>query len=190
MGKSFEKLRLPTDRKEVILKTVTQLDDEAWLLAKRNYNSPYRPSQKEAPDYYDGFLNLRRQRARDDPQRLHMGIWDISTHDLIVFTGFVSLQANKKARDFSTVNCTIVEGFRERGYATTALQAIMKFGREHLDIETFKAVVPISNEAGQNLALQLGFELEGEMDRRLTYVLPPLPDIPVAMPPASDAKAA
>lgn len=185
----FESLRLPTERQGVILKTATILDDEAWLLAKRHYKHRSRPRERNAPEYYYEFSDLRRRRSLEDPQKLNMGIWDTDTYGLIVFAGFVSLQTNTNSRDFGRLDCNIVEQYRRSGYATTALQAIMKFGREYLDIDTFKGVVPKSNQAGHILAAKLEFEVAEEMHRRFTYILtPPAPiDTPLAAMPDSKA---
>ncbi len=182
MTKGFEKLILPTELNEVRLKSVTPLDYEAWLIQKRKYkNYPLRPSEVNAPDYYD-HLDLCKRRNREDPQKLQMSIWDIKTFGSILFMGFVGLQTNRDAKDFGTLDCTVIESFRHLGYATTALRALIKFGREYLDIDTYKGVVTNSNHAGQGLAEKLGFELEGEMYRRKTYILPPSTELEPSTP--------
>lgn len=168
-------LKIPTERDGVILKAVTALDDEAYVLLGRPFRHPAKPSHPTAPDH-EAFMRLRKIHKNETFDKLNMGIWDIKSFDLKVFTGYVELRPDNKAEHTATVGCIIAERYRQFGYATTALRAIMQYGRQHLDIETYRAEVGTSNLPSQHMVERLGFECVGESYQRLSYVLNQIPE--------------
>lgn len=172
MAETDKLIRVKTDRDGIILKTVTELDDAAWFIVNRPYVHPLPPSAKEAPDYI-AFSRLRWQRRKDDPSTVRMGIWDAKRFKRPIFAGYVELHRKSEPDGTAQVGCIVAETYRGYGYATTALQAIMKYGRENLDLETYKAEVREANYASREMVEKLGFEVVRENLGTLTYALGP-----------------
>jgi len=117
------------------------------------------------PDRHDfGFLQLRRNQAREDPAS---EAWLPSAIALdgrmvghIGFHGPPGVNGPKKA-DALEVGYTVFEPFRRQGYATEAVQAILAWARDEHSVRAFIASVSPANEPSLALVRRLGFHQTG-----------------------------
>lgn len=65
----------------------------------------------------------------------------------------------------------IEEGFRRRGYAKEAAQAMLAYAKECLEFARIALVTSCGNGASRSLALRLGFQREYGLEKKLSKVL-------------------
>lgn len=158
-------IQIPTSRRGIILSSVTDHEHRGWLLINRNFGHPLQPDQRGAPDYF-AFQDLRKQWSKTEPDQLNMGIWDERRPRTPLFAGYVTLKPynliNQRAAE---VGCEIARKLHRHGYASLAISAIMKYGREELGYETVVADILSKNEASCRMVENLGFKLSPELSR-------------------------
>jgi RimJ/RimL family protein N-acetyltransferase len=122
----------------------------------------------EWPDGHDfGFLRLRRDQLRRDPEREPWMPRAIALHGArralvghIGFHGPPGVNGPRKP-DALEVGYTVFEPFRRRGYATEAVEGILAWAREAHGVRHFVASVSPDNEPSLKLVRRLGFRQTG-----------------------------
>ncbi len=159
-------IQIPTSRRGIILSSVTDHEHNAWLLINRGFGHPLQPCQKGAPDYF-ALQNLKKQWDRTDEDQLNMGIWDERRARTHLFAGYVTLKPyNLNDERAAEVGCQIAPKLQRHGYASLAINAIMKYGHVTLGYETIVADVLSKNVASCNMFENLGFELSSSLSRQ------------------------
>jgi ribosomal-protein-alanine N-acetyltransferase len=87
--------------------------------------------------------------------------WIVETLDGDV--GWINLTTVSREHSIATIGYTIGEEFRDKGYATAAIQALVQIGfaRDGLDFERLEAVAAVENVASKKALERAGFVLEG-----------------------------
>lgn len=160
----MEVITIPTERKGSFLRTVTELEDKAWLLTNRPFTHPLPPNKLGAPDY-QAFIKLRAVWEKSAANDFNMGIWDKRPQG-IAFAGYVTLKRDQQHKKSAVIGVEIAEKHREKGYASLALNAIMKYGREELGYETYVADILSKNQASRNMVESLGFEFSKKLSEQ------------------------
>lgn len=102
-----------------------------------------------------GFVEMA-LKQQTDKSGIHFGIW--YKRELVGVVGYHYVNyANKKA----TIGYWLDKDSQGKGIMTAAVNLIIKYGFENLDLHRVEIMCAVENEASNAVALRLGFEKEG-----------------------------
>jgi [ribosomal protein S5]-alanine N-acetyltransferase len=119
------------------------------------------------PDGHDfGFLKLRRNQAREDPEREEWLPRAIALRERRQMIGHIGFHGppgvnGPRTPEALEVGYTVFEPFRGRGYATEAVAAILEWARAQHGVHHFVASVSPDNVPSLALVRRLGFRETG-----------------------------
>ncbi len=171
----METLRIPVPEKGILLKNVTELEDKAWMLTHRQFTHPLLPDQMGAPDYY-AYRQLRSSWQISDDASLNLGIWDVASFEKYAFIGYATLKPWRNDPKTGEIGCQIASVYQNRGYASIALTALIRFGKTELNYQNFIADILSGNAKSRRLFEKLGFDLIEELGGHSIYMYTPTDD--------------
>jgi ribosomal-protein-alanine N-acetyltransferase len=160
MGDEFlseDQLLLETER--LILRPL-HMDDAAGLLAlyaipevTEFTDIPTMQEEGEARRWIEGLNSMRRA-----GQGLRWGVFDRESGGLIGTCGFHHWDQSRRRAEISY---DLSPRWWGQGYMREALQAVLQFGFDRLNLHRIEALVDPRDTRSQNLLYGLGFKLEG-----------------------------
>lgn len=111
-------------------------------------------------------LILKFHKAFEDQKSIRWGIELKETNRIIGTCGFHCWNKNHFRAE---VGYELGEAFWNKGYATEAICAILKYGFEFMELERIEAIVYPENKYSEKLLLNLGFEHEGLLKKYANF---------------------
>lgn len=111
-------------------------------------------------------LILKFHKAFEDQKSIRWGIELKETNRIIGTCGFHCWNKNHFRAE---VGYELGEAFWNKGYATEAIFAILKYGFEFMELERIEAIVYPENKYSEKLLLNLGFEHEGLLKKYANF---------------------
>ncbi|MFX0117299.1 MAG: GNAT family N-acetyltransferase [Candidatus Hodarchaeota archaeon] len=117
-------------------------------------------SLEDAYDFYEGWCNP------GDSTRFRLIIVLKETHELIGTICYVNWSRNNRSAE---IGYSLSPDYWGRGYMVEALQPLIQFGFEGMNLNRLEATTNIENNQSQRLLQRLGFKKEGVLRQKYYF---------------------
>ena len=125
------------------------------------------------PDWPDpelaGFLPIYATQLREDPSTLGYGIWLVVVDDVRTLVGSAGFQGKPDEQRAIEIGFGIHSDFRNCGYATEAVSALITWARERGDVRSVIAHCDPGNPASIRVLEKAGMKRTGTRDHLLAW---------------------
>lgn len=103
------------------------------------------------------------ENVTSDIEKNEVFFWVIETKDTLRKVGTICLWSFSKEKESAEIGYELLSDFQNKGYANEALNAVLNFAKEKLNIKIVDAITHEAHKASIKLLLKNGFEVLGYM---------------------------
>lgn len=121
-----------------------------------------------------GFLPIYATQLRDDPSTLGYGIWLVVADDARTLIGSAGFQGKPDDKGSIEIGFGVHPDFRNTGYATEAVYALLRWARQQADVRAVIAHCDPSNPASIRVLEKAGMKRTVTHDNLLAWSSEPM----------------